>query len=123
MASAQSIAGDARQNNNRIARIKNYILNNIDCELTLKSIADEVFITEAYLSRYFRKSTGICITSWIVSKRIELSKILLLESDMTIEQISCKTGFGSKCTFGRHFKNSEGLSPRQYRKLRREYPI
>lgn len=103
-------------NKELVEKIKLYISSNLQYELiSLNSIADVMHISPNYLSRIFKEETGMYFIDYLTEARLEMSKDLLLCSDMTIERISEITGYSSLMYYNRKFKARYGVTPKQYR--------
>ncbi len=101
--------------NNRIRGIVNYLQNNYhNPDLSILGVADEFKMSPAYLSRLFKKEMGIGPAIYLQKIRIEAVKELLLNSDMTIKEISEAVGYQYTLTLNRAFKKLEGITPTQY---------
>ncbi len=85
-------------------------------DITLDDIAAEMNYTREYTSRYIKKITGKNFTEILKSLRLEESKRMLLNSNMTVMDISESVGFNSIEYYLRSFKLEYGVTPSQYRK-------
>jgi AraC-like DNA-binding protein len=101
----------------RITEIINYINFNYMNDIGLDSVAREFFISEAHLSRAFKKVTGFSFIEYLQSLRIKEAQRLLVETRFNISEIAEQVGYQSITNFGRVFKSINGISPREYRKL------
>ena len=82
----------------------------------------ETFNYHAYhINRIMRNATGITVHKYLINYRISMSKGLLINTDLSIEQIAMKVGFESAAYYSLSFKKLMGCSPSLYRKLQREY--
>lgn len=77
--------------------------------------AGRLCLTPKYLSRLIKQKTGRTAKEVILNYVSLRSKTLLLNTDLTIQQVADETGFPSQSVFGKFFKRSTGLSPREYR--------
>ena len=100
-----------------ISRTINYIDANISGELTIESISKENFVSKYHLCRVFKKTLGVSIMKYILSRRIMLAKEQLINTDITCSDIAMLMGFSSFSYFCRAFKEQEGITPSRYRKL------
>lgn len=108
-------------NNKRIANIIAYIENNIDDPgLTVYNIAKEFDLSVSHITRIFRKNLGLSTLDYIQKKRIEKAEILLANTNLSIVEISKKTGFNNYRTLTSIFKKITGLTPSQFRKNKRK---
>lgn len=99
-------------------RAKAYIDQNYHRELSLEILSDDLGISAKYLSRIFKQSMGINLSDYLTYVRVEKIK-KLLKTDMSMEDIAGQTGFNNRTTFTRVFKKLEGVSPGEFRRLRR----
>jgi two-component system, response regulator YesN len=100
---------------------KNYIHKHYMEDLSLSEIAQKVYLNSWYLSTQFKKHTGFTISEYLNIVRINISKQLLDEQDLKVYQISEMVGYSDSSYFSTVFKGIEGLTPKQYRKNRREH--
>lgn len=89
-------------------------------DLSLTMIADRFNLSEAYLSRTFKEQTGDTFFDYLGRKRLERTKQLLTESDLSIGEIALKVGYNSMNTFGRAFKRATGITAMTYRELNKQ---
>ncbi|WP_267243306.1 GlxA family transcriptional regulator [Streptomyces sp. PR69] len=88
---------------------------NLHRPLTLKDIADHTAVSVRSLNRHFRAQTGTTPLQWLLRARIHRAQQLLETSDLSIEQIAARAGFGSPSTLRHHFTRHTGTSPHAYR--------
>ncbi len=102
----------------KIEMIITYIKENYsDPTLSATKISEEFKINNAYLSREFKKETGIKLIDFIHHTRIDASKQLLL-TDKTMDVIAHSVGYLCASSYIRAYKRLEGTSPGSTRKLR-----
>lgn len=99
-----------------VETVKNYIRDHISEELTRKTLASIIYLSPDYLSHVFSETTGVSLSSFILSERIKKSKELLLYSKMNIRDIALSTGFSNTSYFSKQFKNLTGMTPQKFRK-------
>ena len=87
-------------------------------ELSLSYLSELVSLSPSHLSRFFRKSTGESLVSYIAKVRIERALTLLENPDLKISEISAMTGFQDPSYFSRVFCSILGMRPEKWR---REY--
>ena len=98
-----------------VRECKDYVRMNYTRPLSLEEIARQVGYTEYYLTKKFSKETGMKLTDYIRSVRVDAAKVLLLTSNKDIHQISEELQFGSRAYFDRVFRQETGLSPARFR--------
>ncbi len=96
--------------------IKSYIRENFNCDFLVEELASAFNYTPKYLGRVFKQRTGMSISQYRNVMKVNQAKILLTESDLSIENIAVQTGFNNVSYFDRKFRKTTGLSPQAYRK-------
>lgn len=92
-----------------------YIDNNISQDLSLERISKALNIVPSYVSTVFSRNFNIPLNTYITKKRISVAKALLSNSPKSITEIAFESGFSSIRSFNRRFKESEGLTPSEFR--------
>ena len=92
------------------------IFLNLHQKITLDYLADKVHLTPKYLSFLFHKETGTNITTFIMGKKMEEAKNLLLYSDFSFQNISNYLLFSSQSHFIATFRKYTTMTPSEFRK-------
>ena len=100
----------------RSNEVLQYIAQHFREDISLSDVAAVFGLSPNYFSSLFKKKTGRNFVHYLAALRIEEGKRLLLETSMTVREISAATGYYSASFFIRSFKKSEGLTPFEYRK-------
>ena len=103
-----------------IASVAEYIDTHLDEDLSLAFLASMVYYNPAYFSRKFKAVMGNNLRTYILNKRMELAKKLLVETDEFVQDIAAKCGFGNSTQFGMSFAKCNGCSPGAYRRTNQE---
>ena len=101
--------------NRQCAAVRRYIDLHFKEALTLEQLAEEGHMNKFYLSHAFKREYGVSPINYMVSKRIEESKYLLAETDLSMSQIAQLLGFSSLSYFSQVFHRTQGVSPKEYR--------
>jgi two-component system response regulator YesN len=99
-----------------VQKLKAYINENLYEELTREELASYVYLNPAYLSRLFRKETGLSLSDYILQERMRKAADMLLCTDKTISEIADSLGYDNFSYFARLFKKIYGMTPQYYRK-------
>lgn len=83
--------------------------------LSLESIAKALGVSKFYLSRIFSDKLHTSYTTYLSGKRVELAKILLTSTPLSITEVAYEAGFSSTRTFFRTFEETCHLTPKAYR--------
>ncbi len=101
---------------NLIESVNSYINDHISQNITLSEIAQHVYINPSYLSRIYKKLSGMNLFDYISWARIEKAKSLLSDDNSCIADIAVSVGFNSISYFSSVFKKKVGVSPMEYKK-------
>lgn len=99
-----------------LSHIIQHIRMNYQKKLSRDEIGMELCYNYDYLARLFKKKMGMKISDYINYIRIEKSKKLLLETVKNIKEISFEIGYDDEKYFMKLFKESQDMSPSDYRK-------
>ncbi|AOZ93741.1 helix-turn-helix transcriptional regulator [Paenibacillus crassostreae] len=103
----------------KIAEITRYLNDHLADSITLTDVANHFYISPFYLSHLFKESTGFTFSSYLSLTRIKEAQRLLRESQLSISEIAWQSGFENFSHFGKTFKKTSHMSPRDYRKQHR----
>lgn len=98
-----------------IEEIRNYILENVDRELSLEDLADQARMSPFHFSRQFKRYAGVSPHTYLVNARINTARFYLVSSDLTVKEIAFNCGFSSVSSFCTSFKKNVGSTPMDYR--------
>lgn len=104
----------------RTLQINEYIMNNYNQPISLKSLADTLYLSEGYLSRYFKKIYNMSFSAYLRQVRLSHAMSELLYTDKAILQIALDNGFSSISFFNKVFKEEYGKSPSHIRNSAKE---
>lgn len=99
-----------------VERVESYMRNNLSQPLDRSALARVVSMSPAHLARLFRQVRDRTLNQVLTDIRIEYSKKLLLESTLSITQISLSVGYRSFSHFSAMFKEQVGIAPSDYRR-------
>ncbi|MGL6173737.1 MAG: helix-turn-helix transcriptional regulator [Cellulosilyticaceae bacterium] len=92
-----------------------HIRFNFDKEITLKGLAEQLYVHPNYLSRKFKEETGSQMSDYINQVRIEQSQLLLNNPMLTITDIAYRVGYKDEKYFSKVFKKYVQKTPSEYR--------
>lgn len=98
-----------------IERAKSFIQTQYAGNITLETIAAEVFLSPVYLSFLFKQVEAMNITDYIANIRIENAKRLLKTTSSKTYEIANLVGYQDDKYFSRIFKKKVGITPSEYR--------
>jgi AraC family transcriptional regulator len=100
-----------------VERVITNMWDRYDEPLSLEDMADMAVFSRFYFSRVFRSITGTSPGRFLTAIRLYKAKNLLLETTMSVTDISYQVGYNSPGTFSSRFTRSVGISPARYRYL------
>jgi two-component system response regulator YesN len=110
-------------NDKIISAIINYITKE-PATADLEGAAAAVYMSTAYISRYFKQKTGLNFSDYLLSTKMQLAADLLMNLQFKIYEISDRLGYKNPANFTRSFKRIYQISPKDYRfqKMGRVHP-
>lgn len=100
--------------NESVCKIKDYLQENFSGRITLDTLASLVNLERSYLSRLFKKETGVNIFQYLAEIRLKEAQKLLTQGDMPVREVALKVGIEDPFYFTRMFKKQYGVSPTDY---------
>lgn len=107
---------DSQQFRGVPAEIMRYIDEHFSEHLSLSELAKKSFYSPKYFGQVFKKCFDMTLTEYICKKRIEEGKHLLIDTNLSIDEISRKIGWENPTLFYNNFKKYYSLTPHAYRK-------
>ena len=99
----------------RLAALEKYMLDNPETYFTVSELAEYVNLSTKQLNNIVQKDLGVSAKTFIDRLKSNCARKLLLETDLTLYEISCRLGFTDHNNFNRFFKRVEGISPGLFR--------
>lgn len=99
-----------------IVDIVRYMQEHMTEEVSLNILAEEFHLSAQYISQLFKNEIGVNFLAYLTNIRMEQAKKLLLSSQLSIAEISERSGYGDYRVFTKAFKKAEGVTPSQYRR-------
>ena len=93
-----------------------YIRQNAAGKITVADVANFCHCSESYISRIFKRRTGVNINVYVNKIRVEQAKNYLMLSQNSIAEIACGVGFSDPNYFSRVFTQIIGIPPTEYRR-------
>lgn len=114
---ATSVSGPT--DSHQCATVRHYIDTHYKEPLTLDTLSSVAHINKYYLAHAFKEEYGLSPIRYMISRRIDESRFLLQETDMSMSQVARVLGFSSASYFSQSFRRAEGMTPAEYRKNRK----
>lgn len=98
-----------------IYSLREYIDNHLHEDISLDQLADMAGLSTTYLSRQFKEIAGVSFIEYLTNTRMRRACELLQSSQLTITDITARTGYNNVQYFCSRFKTKFGVTPNQYR--------
>ena len=99
----------------RFAEVLAFLSLYVDKDVSIVELANRFDYNPKYLSRLFRKYTGITARDYITQTRVRKAEKMLVVTTESVKQIAYSVGFADEYYFMRVFKKQTGMTPKQYR--------
>jgi two-component system response regulator YesN len=96
--------------------IKRYIEDRKDMILTVSDVSEAFSFSSSYLGALFKEETGVNLIDYLIAKRMERVREMLLDPTLRVYEIADRTGYKNITHFNRQFKAMFGVTPTDYRK-------
>lgn len=101
--------------NQMVENVAEYVRQHYMDNLTLEELAGRAYLSPAYFSKIFKDSTGMTLSRFIRSRRIEAACKLLAGGQGTVTEVAQAVGYQDLSSFYEAFRKCTGMSPRRYR--------
>ena len=105
------------KNIEKLVAVTNYIDSHRSEDLSVEQLAELAGFSKYHFERLFKSSMGISCYQYITKRRVMMAQELLGDTDLSVMDIALQSGFFSLSTFNRVFKDMNGCSPTEYRKM------
>jgi AraC family transcriptional regulator len=102
---------------NRLRQVLEFMHTKLESQVTLKDIARSAGLSPSHFSAQFHASTGVTPHQYMLRLRIDRTKRLLKDSNLSILDIGIAAGFENQQHFATVFRRLTGSSPSTYRRI------
>jgi AraC family transcriptional activator FtrA len=97
-----------------------WLMAHLDRPVTIDQLAARAHMAPRTFARRFRAETGTTPHDWITGQRVLLARRLLEETELGVDAVAVRAGFGDAATLRHHFSRRVGATPQAYRSTFRE---
>jgi transcriptional regulator GlxA family with amidase domain len=101
---------------NSLADVLDWAVTRLDNPLTVDALAERARMSSRSFARHFRATTGTTPHRWLLEQRLQRAELLLENTDLTVDVVAQRCGFGSADTLRHHFTRRRGTSPSAHRR-------
>ncbi len=114
--SVNQISGINVNDSLKMNKVLEYALLHYKEDISIRQVADLTNLSESAFCRYFKSRTQKSFLGFIIEMRLNESRRLLKETDLSILEICYESGFNNLSNFNRLFRKQFQQSPAEYRK-------
>jgi AraC family transcriptional activator of pobA len=117
---AADVVGDLRlKDEPLLAEVFGFIEERYRERISLKDVARAVSLSRGHLTTVVRRKTGRTVQEWIAERRMAEARRLLVQTDLSVEEVGRRVGYGESGYFVRSFKRAHGATPLDWRRAGR----
>jgi transcriptional regulator GlxA family with amidase domain len=98
-----------------MAEVLDWAAEHLDRDLPVATLADRAGMSVRNFARRFRTVTGTTPHRWLLEQRLQRAELLLETSDLTVDVVAERSGFGCADTLRHHFARRRGTTPHAHR--------
>lgn len=99
-----------------VSKAQRFILQHFAEPINIETVAEHVLLSKSHLNRLFRKELSCAPHEYLLQTRLNISKQMLIQTSLSVEEIAYKSGFTSATHYIRAFKNANQMTPSYFRK-------
>lgn len=96
----------------RLLPVIQYVQAHYSEDLSLKQLADILYLTPSHFSRLFKQAFNISPYQFVIQQRVNAARDLLNDPSVTIAEVAAEVGFSDHSHLTRHYKRLMGKNPR-----------
>ncbi|HZC26349.1 MAG TPA: helix-turn-helix domain-containing protein [Actinopolymorphaceae bacterium] len=98
-----------------LADVLDWAVAHLDSDLSVEALADRARMSPRTFARHFVAATGTPPHRWLLEQRLQHAELLLESTDLTVDVVAQRSGFGSADTLRHHFARRRGTTPYAHR--------
>lgn len=98
-------------------RVVDYIEHNLESSIDVCALAKLIAVSKGHFSRAFKKRVGVAPMAFIVTRRLERARTMLISTRESIADIAAASGFADQAHLTRRFHSVVGVTPGRYRRI------
>lgn len=112
---AMVLTGASSENPDAVQTMRRYLEVNADRPACRQDLSELLHLSQGHIARMFRRETGMSISDYVTSHRMEMARRMLEQSELPPGTIAERCGYADYSYFFKTFKKQTGLSPTEYR--------
>jgi AraC family transcriptional activator FtrA len=99
-----------------LADVLDWAAAHLDRPLSVAELAGRAAMSPRGFARHFRATVGTTPHRWLLEQRLQRAELLLETTDLTVDAVAQRAGFGSGDTLRHHFARRRGTTPHAHRR-------
>jgi AraC family transcriptional activator FtrA len=113
---AQFFAPPADGERGSLEPTRRWALERLEAPLDVAGMAAHAAVSPRTFARRFRQETGTTPLQWLLSRRVLEARRLLEETELPVEEVAWRVGFGTAASLRDHFRRATATTPSAYRR-------
>jgi transcriptional regulator GlxA family with amidase domain len=113
---AQFFKLDAPAGGGNLEPTRRWVLERLKEPLDVAAMSRHAGVSPRTFARRFREETGMTPLQWLLSQRVLEARRLLEDSDLPVEDVAWRSGFGTAASLREHFRRATATTPSAYRR-------
>jgi transcriptional regulator GlxA family with amidase domain len=98
-------------------------MGRLDEPMDLAAMARQARMSVRTFTRRFREETGMSPARWLTRQRVEHARLLLETTDLAVDEVARRAGFGTAVSLRQHLHAAVGVAPLTYRRTFRPLTV
>jgi transcriptional regulator GlxA family with amidase domain len=103
------------------AAARDWAAARLDEPVDLAAMARQARMSVRTFTRRFRDETGLSPAQWLLRQRVEHARVLLETTDLSVDEVARRSGFGTAVSLRQHLRAAVGVAPLAYRRTFRPH--
>lgn len=112
-------AREVRLSDAQLKRVMDFIEAHIETNLALETLSRVAAVSNSHLRTWFKAATGLTVHRYVLRRRIERARALLVSTDLGIGEVAHRTGFAHQSHLARWMRREIGQTPFELRRKSR----
>ena len=96
-------------------RVREFVEEHLEENISIQALANIASLSMYHFARAFKQSEGMTPHEYLIRRRVQRTKDLLAETDLSLSEIALASGFSDQSHCARRFREHVGVTPSSYR--------
>ena len=101
----------------RLKQVLSFIEDQLAEDLSLEKIATIAGVSVSHLQTLFRISMGVTVHQYVIQRRVERAKVMLMQDELSMAEIALAAGFAHQSHMARHMRRMLGMPPQVFKRM------